>query len=104
MHCRSKSGGAHLYLFLKQYEQAAVVREYLLEMAVALGHSGCEIFPKQDKILSDRGDVGNFINLPYFDSEYPQRFCYNKNVEAMTLEEFEVEQTKNYLCAEYTVD
>ena len=48
LHCRSKSGGAHLYLFLEEYEQAKVVREYLLEMAVALGHSGCEIF--QSKI------------------------------------------------------
>ena len=27
LHCRSKSGGAHLYLFLKEYEQAKVVRE-----------------------------------------------------------------------------
>ena len=97
VHCRSKSGGAHLYLLLKQYEQAAVVREYLLEMAVALGHSGCEIFPKQDKILSERGDVGNFLNLPYFNAEFPQRFCYNKDVEAMTLEEFEKELSRKSL-------
>ena len=52
--CRSKSGGAHLYLFLKQWEQAAMVREYLTEMSVALGFSGCEIFPKQDTILAER--------------------------------------------------
>jgi len=88
MHCRSKSGGAHLYLFLEEYEQASIVREYLLEMAVALGHSGCEIFPKQDKILSERGDVGNFLNLPYFNAEFPQRYCFDKNVEAMELPEF----------------
>jgi len=88
LHCRSKSGGAHLYLFLKEYEQAKVVREYLLEMAVALGHSGCEIFPKQDKILAERGDVGNFINLPYYNAETPQRYCYNDKGEAMELEEF----------------
>ena len=88
LHCRSKSGGAHLYLFLEEYEQAKVVREYLLEMAVALGHSGCEIFPKQDRILSERGDVGNFINLPYFNAELPQRYCFNDKVEAMELKEF----------------
>jgi len=88
VHCRSKSGGAHLFLFLTHYEQASIVREYLLEMAIALGHSGCEIFPKQDKILSDRGDVGNFINLPYFNAELPQRYCFNKKGEAMELEEF----------------
>ena len=88
MHCRSKSGGAHLYLFLQEYEQASIVREYLLEMAVALGHSGCEIFPKQDKILSERGDVGNFLNLPYFNSEFPQRYCFDEKVEAMELDAF----------------
>ena len=96
LHCRSKSGGAHLYLFIEEYEQAKVVREYLLEMAVALGHSGCEIFPKQDKILADRGDVGNFLNLPYFDADLPQRYCFNKNVESMELEEFlgTIEETR----------
>ena len=88
LHCRSKSGGAHLYLFLDEYEPANVVREYLSEMAVALGHSGCEIFPKQDKILADRGDVGNFINLPYFNAELPQRYCFNAAVEAVDLDEF----------------
>lgn len=88
LHCRSKSGGAHLYLFLEEYEQASVVREYLLEMAVALGHSGCEIFPKQDKILSERGDVGNFINLPYFNADLPQRYCFDENVQSLELEDF----------------
>jgi hypothetical protein len=67
--CRSKSGGAHLFLFLKEYYPAVDIRDYLGEMAAALGHSNCEIFPKQDQILVDRGDVGNFINLPYFDAD-----------------------------------
>ena len=49
---------------------------------------GVEIFPKQDKIIVERGDVGNFINMPYFDAEMPQRFCYNKKIEAMELDEF----------------
>ena len=48
-----------LFLFLKDWEPAALVREYLMEMSIALGFSGCEIFPKQDKILAERGDVGN---------------------------------------------
>jgi len=87
-HCRSKSGGAHLYLFLKEFEKAAIVREYLTEMSILLGHSGCEIFPKQDQIIAERGDVGNFINMPYFDAEMPQRFCYNGATEAMELDEF----------------
>lgn len=86
--CRTKSGGAHLYMFLQQCESAAVVREYLTEFSVALGFSGCEIFPKQDKILTDRGDVGNFINLPYFNAEETMRYAFNSNGEAMELTEF----------------
>ena len=39
LHCRSKSGGAHLYLFLERFEPANVVREYLQEMAVSLGQT-----------------------------------------------------------------
>jgi hypothetical protein len=34
-------------------------------MAATLGYEGCEIFPKQTEILVDRGDTGNFLNLPY---------------------------------------
>ena len=88
MHCRSKSGGAHLYLFMKDWETAAQVRDYLSEMSIALGHSGCEIFPKQDTIIAERGDVGNFINMPYFNADLPQRYCFNKKTEALELDEF----------------
>ena len=88
MHCRSKSGGAHLYLFMKDWESAGQVRDYLSEMSIALGHSGCEIFPKQDTIIAERGDVGNFINMPYFNAELPQRYCFNKKTEALELDEF----------------
>lgn len=86
--CRSKSGGAHLFLFLKDFEPAALIREYLTEMSIALGFSGCEIFPKQDKILVERGDVGNFINMPYFKADETVRYCFNNNDEAMELPEF----------------
>ena len=94
LQCRSKSGGAHLYLFLKEWEQASVAREYLTEMAIMLGHSGAEIFPKQDSIIVERGDVGNFINMPYFDAETPQRFCYDRKTESMELDEFLVAANK----------
>ncbi len=86
--CRSKSGGAHLFLFLKDWEPAALIREYLTEMSIALGHSGCEIFPKQDKILAERGDVGNFINMPYYNAEETMRYAMNKKGKAMDLEQF----------------
>lgn len=86
--CRSKSGGAHLFLFLDDWYLAVDVREYLIEIAAAIGHSGCEIFPKQDQILVERGDVGNFINLPYFQAESTTRYAVQANGSSLTLEGF----------------
>ncbi len=64
--CRSKSGGAHLYLFIKSPGALAEkVRPKLAEWAAELGYSGVEIFPKQDEIRT-KEDVGNWINMPYF--------------------------------------
>lgn len=87
-HCRTKSGGAHLFLFLDDWMPASAVREYLTEMSIALGFSGCEIFPKQDEILSERGDLGNFINMPYFKAEETTRYCFDEKASALDLEEF----------------
>ena len=86
--CRSKSGGAHLYMFFVEWFPASEIREYLTEIAALLGHSGCEVFPKQDKILSDRGDLGNFINLPYFDEQNTLRYMVNEKGEAISLKGF----------------
>ena len=88
VHCRTKSGGAHLYMFLKDWQPASLVREYLTEMSIALGFSGCEIFPKQDSLLVERGDLGNFINMPYFNAEMTTRYGFNRSAEALELEEF----------------
>lgn len=88
LHCRSKSGGAHLFLFLEEPLDAAVLREYLTEIKIALGFSSAEIFPKQEKILADRGDSGNPINLPYYNCEITTRYCFNEKHEAMEIEEF----------------
>lgn len=85
--CRSKSGGAHLYLFLKTWEKASLVREYLTEVAALLGFAGREIFPKQDAVLHDKGDVGNFINLPYYSAKRSMRYAIGADG-AMSLEEF----------------
>ena len=89
--CRSKSGGAHIFFFFDKWMEAADFRDKAAEIAAALGHGRCEIFPKQEQVLVERGDVGNFINLPYFDVEKTLRFAYwkekSKYVEA-TLQQF----------------
>ena len=67
--CRSKSGGAHLYLFLADPAPAKLVHDKLKSWASALGLSNedarpIEIFPKQTALGRDA--VGNWINLPYY--------------------------------------
>lgn len=71
--CRSKSGGAHLYLFLSEPAPAALVVERLHEWAAAVGHGGVEIFPKQTSRI-DKRDVGNWINLPYYRAAQTDRY------------------------------
>ena len=62
---KSKSGGAHAYLFLDKFYKAIDVRHILKKMSYALGYERdeVEIFPKQDSL--GHKDQGSFINLPY---------------------------------------
>jgi hypothetical protein len=61
---RSKSGGAHLYLFSKKEIAAPELRETLSDYAAQLGYANVEIFPKQNRLAS-LDDTGNWINMPY---------------------------------------
>ena len=85
---RSKSGGAHLYLFTSDYLPAVDFQDKLKEYAAFLGMGGAEIFPKQTKIIAERGDVGQWINMPYFDALQTQSYAIDQNNKALTLEEF----------------
>lgn len=71
--CMSKSGGLHLFLFASKPVKASVMRSKLTSMAASIGFGGSEIFPKQDKVLAERGDFGSWINMPYFDVEKTSR-------------------------------
>ena len=86
--CRSKSGGAHVFLFSKEPAPARDFQTYLKNAAAILGEAGREIFPKQAEILVDRGDTGNFLNLPYFGGDTGTRYAFNDDGSAATLEEF----------------
>ena len=73
--CCSKSGGAHIYLFVSEPVRAKEMQIKLKEIAVFLGFGESEIFPKQIE-LSSKG-TGNFLNLPYNHPEFPGRFAYD---------------------------
>ncbi len=80
--CRTKSGGAHLYLFLSEFHDAGEIQRKMREIAAVLGFGGSEIFPKQTKIVASRGDVGNWINMPYFKAHDTQRYALdNENMQ-----------------------
>jgi Primase C terminal 1 (PriCT-1) len=71
--CRSKSGGAHLYLFLKEAIAASAIRTVLGSWARRLGYGASEVFPKQNEVSSEV--LGNWINLPYFNSSESNRYA-----------------------------
>lgn len=79
MVCRSKSGGAHLYLFLSAPCPVALVKPQLGRWAKVLGWPSAEVFPKQvslDVPLGGREQpLGNWINLPYFNAGSTGRYC-----------------------------
>jgi hypothetical protein len=71
---RSKSGGAHVYLFLAEHVKAEIVRKKLMEWAIVLGHPGVEVFPKQTQ-LGGPQDMGNWLNMPYYNEVETNRYA-----------------------------
>jgi len=90
--CKSKSGGAHLYLFGKEDLPASLVRRRLEAWAARLNlyefvkrkEDKIEVFPKQDSLSGD-SDVGNYLNMPYFGDE---RQALNDDGKVLTLDQF----------------
>jgi hypothetical protein len=83
---RSKSGGLHLYLFFSTPEPAKESREILsMFVRLLLLPNTTEIFPKQEHL--DENSIGNWINIPYFNSKDTDRFLYKEDGSPMTLEE-----------------
>lgn len=86
--CRSKSGGAHIFCFTTDWVSAGDMQDKLRELAAGLGYGGVEIFPKQREVLVDRGDIGSWLNMPYFGGETSIRYAFNVKGESLTPEQF----------------
>ena len=97
--CRSKSGGAHVFLFTKEFISAALMQQTLKKIAKVLGYEGSEIFPKQTEILVERGDTGNFLNLPYYNETKGLRYAIDDQGNAASLESF-YSMYDQYACTE----
>ncbi|MBE16842.1 MAG: hypothetical protein CL867_11395 [Cytophagaceae bacterium] len=86
--CRSKSGGAHILLFVSEAVAAGEMQDKLREIAAGLGFGGLEIFPKQRQVLADRGDIGSWLNMPYFGGEDSTRYGLSEKGVSLPIEEF----------------
>lgn len=88
---RSKSGGAHCYIFLQEKCPAGTVVKYLRHCSKALGYPKAEIFPKQTRRETDpktgKERPGNWLNGPYYGGSASQRCCF-KNGQVLSLTEF----------------
>lgn len=84
----TKSGGLHLWLFTTEAVPAELMQRKLREMASVLGFGGSEIFPKQTEVLLSRGDIGSWINMPYFDHTVTTRHGVYIDGTSLTLDEF----------------
>lgn len=90
--CRSKSGGAHLYLFMAEAVSGKTLVAKLKQFAAALhlekNHDDrpIEIFPKQTRLRADA--VGNWINLPYYNCENTTRFAVTQEGKQLMLDDF----------------
>ena len=82
--CRSKSGGAHLYLFGREPLRADMVKTILTKWMSELKLEGSDcVFPKQTKLaLDSKGQrpLGNWINLPYFGGDATDRYALDNGV------------------------
>ena len=85
---KSKSGGAHVFIFVKEFVPASLVREKLKVMAAMLGHAGKELYPKQDYIKADKNQIGSWLNVPYHGGDKSVRCALDDNAETLTVEEF----------------
>lgn len=76
--CRSKSGGAHVYLFLDKPTPAPRIRAIMAQWAGELGYPKSEVFPKQARLgigKDGKKQFGNWINLPYFEGDRTNRYA-----------------------------
>ena len=83
--CKSKSGGAHIYVFFTRPIPARDLITKLRSVAATMGYGQSEIFPKQAEVAIERGDIGNWINMPYFGEE---RYAVTDDGRGMSAETF----------------
>ena len=89
--CRSKSGGAHLYLFfiepIKPVQLIAKLKRWSILLKLENPNKQpIEIFPKQISLTD--GQKGNWLNLPYFNKKKSTRYGVGEDGEPLSFTQF----------------
>jgi len=83
---KSKSGGLHIYIFFKTWVNVRAGIDLINKFITLLGidllikrklNKVVEVFPKQYKL--NQGDVGSWINIPYYNAEDTKQFLIANN-------------------------
>ena len=101
--CRSKSGGAHLFIFVFDPVPASTMQRKLRQVASAIGFGQSEIFPKQTKLLLERGDRGSSLNMPYFGGDNSTGYAFGPTGKVLTPKEF-IEYAETLVLTEEELD
>lgn len=86
--CRTKSGGAHVYLFFSEPIPAEVVVAKLRALAGSLGQGDAEVFPKQTHLCLESGGLGNWLNMPYLGGDRTDRYAVREDGRGLSIGQF----------------
>ena len=85
---RSKSGRAHVYIFMKDFTPAQEVQTVMKKFAGKLGLADKldRVYPMQTSL--SKNDFGSWLNMPYYNQEETSTCAYKDNFDGATIEEF----------------
>ena len=85
---RSKSGRAHVYMFMKEFTSAEEVQLVMKKFAGKLGLADIldRVYPMQTS-LADKKD-GSWLNMPYFNHEEGSTYAYTDDFEDASIDQF----------------
>ena len=85
---RSKSGRAHVYMFMKDFYFAKDVQIVMHKFAGKLGLADKldRVYPMQTSL--GEGDFGSWLNMPYYNQEEGSTYAYKDDFDGATIEEF----------------
>ena len=85
---RSKSGRAHVYMFMKDFTSAKEVKLVMNKFAAKLGLANIldRVYPMQESL--GENDFGSWLNMPYYNQEEGSTYAYKDDFDSATIEEF----------------